>query len=169
MDEKRRSARKQPLPETEVEALSGIYDGELYARVRELFLAGWTLSSIGNAFNPPRVRSTVRSWVVRGQDETFNSISRPIPKPKLKTNPRGYVSRRPVSPGISPTDRARISELAPIARRYRAGMIDSSPVAVANRELEQLCRDLHAKNVTVKELASAAGVTYRAMARRLGK
>ena len=113
--------------------------------------------------------STVRSWVIRGQDEASDLVTRPIPRPKFKTGPRGYVSRRPVSPGISTTDLQRIKELAPVSRRYRAGMIDSSPVAVANRELEQLCRDLHAKNVTVKELAAAAGVTYRAMARRLGK
>jgi hypothetical protein len=48
-------------------------------------------------------------------------------------------------------------------------MLDNAPVAIANTELGQICLDLYAKNVTVRELAAAAGVTYRAMARRLGK
>jgi hypothetical protein len=32
-----------------------------------------------------------------------------------------------------------------------------------------ICTRLYESNVTVRELAEAAGVTYRAMARRLGK
>jgi DNA-binding Xre family transcriptional regulator len=48
-------------------------------------------------------------------------------------------------------------------------MLENAPAAIANAELEKICRELNARNVSVKELAEAAGVTYRAMARRLGK
>jgi hypothetical protein len=74
-----------------------------------------------------------------------------------------------VSPGISPIDKARIEQLSPLARRYRSKMTLSSPQAVANDELTRICTRLYETNVTVKELAEAANVTYRAMARRLGK
>ena len=167
MDDKRRPARKQALPETEIKILLTLQEDELFTRVRSLFEEGWPLQSIGNAFNPPRVRSTVKSWVTRPHDLT--PIFPPVPKPKYRSEPRGYVSRRPVSPGIDGDTRAHISSLAPLARRYRSGMLENAPAAIANAELEKICRELNARNVSVKELAEAAGVTYRAMARRLGK
>jgi hypothetical protein len=167
METKRRFARKQPLPISEISLLSSLTEDSLYTRIRDLYNEGWTLQSIGNAFNPPRPRSTVRSWVLR--EHNYEPLLAPIVKPKIKTQPKGYVSRRPKSPGITPDQLARIKELSPLARRYRSGMLDNAPVAIANTELGQICLDLYAKNVTVRELAAAAGVTYRAMARRLGK
>jgi len=166
----RRPARKQALPSTEVSLIHSLPEDLVYARLGELFEAGWTLSSIGNAFDPPRVRSTVRSWILRSQNPAQTTTGYLVPVPKLKTQPRGaYVSRRPVSPGIAADVHARIEQLSPLARRYRSGMLRTTAVAQANDELTQICTELHAQNVTVKELATAAGVTYRAMARRLGR
>ena len=167
MEEKRRPARKQGLPKAEAELLISLYDDQFYTRVSQLFNAGWPLQSIGNAFTPPRRRSTVKFWVTRKHEHS--PLETPVPMPKLKTVTRGYVSRRPVSPGISSVDKARIEQLSPLARRYRSKMTSSSPQAIANDELTRICTRLYETNVTVKELAEAANVTYRAMARRLGK
>jgi hypothetical protein len=167
MEEKRHPARKQALPESEAELLSTLFDKEFYTRVRQLFEAGWSLQSIGNACNPVRRRSTVKFWVARNHEHS--PVTTPIPTPKLKTGPRGYVSRRPVSPGISGADRSRIEQLSPLARRYRSKMTPNSPQALANDELTIICTRLYESNVPVRELAEVAGVTYRAMARRLGK
>ena len=167
MEEKRRPARKQELPASEVQLLSTLFHKEFYTRVGQLFEAGWPLQSIGNACNPPRRRSTVKFWVARKHE--YSPLDVPVPLPKLKTGPRGYVSRRPVSPGISEAERARIEQLSPLARRYRSKMTGFSPQATANEELTIICTRLYESNVPVRELAEAAGVTYRAMARRLGK
>lgn len=165
--EERRIARQQSLPVDEVQTLRRLWDEELYARIRALFDAGWTLDAIGQAFDPPRRRSTVRYWANRTVRGEYPEIISSIPRPRLK--PRGYVSRRPKSPGIPPTELTQIKALAPLARRFRAKMNPSAPEAIANNELTRICMQLVESNVTVKELAEAAGVTYRAMARRLGR
>jgi DNA-binding Xre family transcriptional regulator len=46
-------------------------------------------------------------------------------------------------------------------------MASTSAPAVANKRLTDLCKRLHQNNVSVRELAEAAGVTYRAMYKRL--
>lgn len=163
--ETRRPARKQALPKDEADLLNTLFDDYLYTRVNQLFDEGWTLQAIGDAFDPPRGRSTIRFWASRRHDKTL--LDNPPPRPRLA--PRGYVSRRPVSPGISSADMERITRLSPLARKYRAKMSTSSIEARANQELTDLCVHLAAQDVTVRELAAAAGVTYRAMARRLGR
>ena len=164
--ETRRPARNQKLPTDEAVLLNSLFDDKLYTRLNDLYAAGWTLQAMGDAFSPPRRRSTVKSWVSRRYTPTPVADS-PIPTPRYPKT--GYVSRRPVSPGISADEMARIKQLAPQARRYRSKMTASSPQAIANDALTRICLELNSRNVTVKELADAAGVTYRAMARRLGK
>lgn len=46
-------------------------------------------------------------------------------------------------------------------------MASTSAPAVANQRLTELCKDLHSRNVSIRELAEAAGVTYRAMYKRV--
>lgn len=161
----RRAARSQPLPEGEAALLRALSGPELWTRAGQLYRAGWTLSAIGAAVEPPRPRSSVRAWVTRPHAPA--PVDRPLPRPRARSG--GYVPRRPPSPGIDPAARARLAELAPVARRYRARSASDSRYAVANRELTRLCLELHAAHVPVAELAEAAGVTYRAMARRLGR
>ena len=168
----RRAARNQSLPPAETEMLRNLDLPALRPTFlkycRELYEAGWTLRAIGDALQPPRARSTVRSWVTRASDNVTVPKSLTPSAPILAT-PQNYVHKKPKSPGISPLDRLHIETFAPVARTYRARMPSTSDAAEANRLLTELCLDLHAKHVTVQELADAAGVTYRAMARRLGK
>lgn len=163
--EERRPARKQALPASEAQLINSLYDEELYTRLNQLFHAGWTLQAIGDAFDPPRTRSTIRFWINRRHTPVFRDEE--LPRPRIKS--RGYIPRRPKSPGIPPDTLARIRELAPLARRYRAKMNPASAEARANDELTGICMMLIEENVTVRELSAAAGVTYRAMARRLGR
>lgn len=164
----RRSARNQALPTPEAEILANLRGFRLFNRAKALFEAGWTLASIGKAFDPEKPRTTVKSWVDKG-DSALQAPDLPeIPVPEYATPPE-YVHKRPKSPGISPDDLDTIRTLAPIARKYRSSMSPAHKAAVANRELTEICERLAAADVTVRELADAAGVSYRAMARRLGR
>lgn len=164
----RRSAREQGLPPEEVHILSSLHGFSLYARCAELFRAGWTLRAIGEAFEPPRARSTIRSWVERAGD-TAPTVALPdVQTPEL-TTPSVYVPVRPAFVPIPALEKARIETLAPIARKYRSGMHPDHAASKANQSLTDLVRDLHSRDITVRQLADAAGVTYRAMAKRLGK
>lgn len=73
----------------------------------------------------------------------------------------------PKNPTISADDSQRIRELAPLARRFRARANPEGAYAVANEELTQLCCSLYDQGTPVRELAETAGVTYKAMERRV--
>ena len=168
----RRAARGQKLPPKEVEYLNNLPKEVVIYRVKMLFDAGWSLDSIGESFQRKRPRSTVRSWVLRADEDWDSDVcllfaDAPIPVPKLKTEQGGYKKVRPESPGIKPDLMEQIHYLAPLARTYRSRMSSTSAAAVANERLTKLCKDLHANNVPIKELAEAAGVTYRAMYKRV--
>ena len=168
----RRAARGQQLPPGEVEYLNNLPKEALIYRVKMLFDEGWPLDAIGQSFQRKRPRSTVRSWVLRAEDNWDSDAcllfaDAPIPTPQLKTDDNGYQKVRPESPGIKPADREQIHYLAPLARTYRSRMSSTSAAAVANERLTNLCKKLHANNVPIKELAEAAGVTYRAMYKRI--
>ena len=140
------------------------------ARAYELYQAGWTLQAIGDALQPPRPRSTVRSWLLRFQappTEAINPIA--VPAPRYQTHADGYQKRRPQSPGIKPDERALIQRIAPQARRFRAKVSSNDSTRVANDQLTAICLRLYYEGVSVTELAEAAGVTYRAMVKRLKK
>ena len=164
----RRSARSQPLPPEEAAHLNYLSRDSLITRVYELYHQGWTLQAIGDALTPPRPRSTVRSWLLRFTPPTERDLTdAPIPAPAYKTHPDGYQKRRPESPGILPDELELIQELAPLARTYRAKMSTNSAACVANDQLTAICIRLNMSGVSVRELAQAAGVTYRAMSKRL--
>lgn len=148
---------------------------DLCFRVRDLNMAGWTFQSIANAFDPPRRRSTIRSWAVRGEKVMVNPryitytdsiVLEPVPAPPAK---RPRAKNRPKSPGLSHDEQLTIARLAPDARRYRSRTLESSTASIANARLTQISGDLYQKGVTVSELARAAGVTYRAMKRRVDR
>jgi hypothetical protein len=75
----------------------------------------------------------------------------------------------PTKPRISPAQKNKIARLAPLARRYRAKTSPNGTYARANVELTDLCKNLYYSGASVRELSNAASVTYRAMARRLGR
>jgi hypothetical protein len=87
-----------------------------------------------------------------------------MPKP-----PKGYQPKKPKSPGIPKETQERLRYLAPLARYYRSGMASTSLNGSANEEMNEIVLDLYNKNVKIAEIAKAAGVTNRAIARRLGK
>jgi len=75
----------------------------------------------------------------------------------------------PTKPRISPAQKNKIARLAPLARRYRAKTSPNGTYARSNVELTDLCKNLYYSGASVRELSNAASVTYRAMARRLGR
>jgi hypothetical protein len=168
----RRTARGQKLPPQEVEYLNAIPKETIIYRVKLLFDEGWSLDSIGESFQRKRPRSTIRSWVLRAEgdwdeDACLLFADTPVPSPTLKTPEGGYQKVRPSSPGIPQGDFEQIKYLAPQARVFRSRMASTSAPAVANQRLTGICRRLHQNNVSIKELAEAAGVTYRAMYKRI--
>lgn len=70
---------------------------------------------------------------------------------------------------MSQDEKRKIRELAPVARRYRARANPSGVFARANDDLTAIAVDLYNRGASIRELAVAAGVTYRAMARRVGR
>lgn len=78
-----------------------------------------------------------------------------------------YTRRMPRRP-LLPDELETIGRLAPIARKYRSVMSPLHPAAQANTDLTALCQACYEDGVRVTDLASAAGVTYRAMHNRLG-
>jgi len=161
-------ARAQVLPKEEVALLNSLVKKqERNQRASELYSAGWTLQAIGDAFTPPARRSTVKYWVDTASQA--HTTRKTVPSPSLENIKGRYVRKTPVSPGISSADQGRLAELAPLARQYRSGMSSLSYPAVANDEYNELIKRLFSNYVTIAEISRAAGVTFRAIARRLGR
>jgi len=163
----RRLARDLPLPQSEVDLLNKLDRRRLLSRVHQLYHAGWTLSAIGNAFTPPKGRSTIKAWV--DQNDTYNQIDVPIPNPTHKTPKNGYQRLTPVSPGVPPITAEQLRQLAPVAQQYRARTPSGSQPAIANALMNQIIRDLRSIDVSIADIARAAGVTHRAIAKRVFK
>ena len=139
----------------------------------------WTLSSL-----PPKAPKTQLSPLlpppplksIAAAEKSTPPAPAPAPAPPAKKPARasGLPPReRRVfdneSPKVPENLQKKIAQLAPLARRYRARANPSGAYAMANEELTELCASLHSSGVSVRELSQAAGVTYRAMARRLGR
>lgn len=160
----RHPARNQVLPDFEVKLLNSLTGYELYIRVRELYYAGWTLRAIGDSLTPKRPRSTIRYWVTK--DVPIASAA-PLPTPTAPIPIQVRSSGPKPKRGLTNGEVRRIQHLAPIARKFRSAMPTSHPAAQANTELSEFVVDLYKAHVPISELAAAAGVSYRAMARRI--
>jgi hypothetical protein len=143
------------LPKSEQDLIATLSKESLWRRVQDL-----------SEVDPPRRRSTVRSWVVKKLPETITSLGN-VPVPPVK-KPRS-VRQRPKSPGIPHDEQLVIARLSPLARRYRSRTSPKSTSFTANTELTNIAGQLYLKGVTVSELARASGVTYRAMKRRVDR
>ena len=187
--------RQESLPESERELLGRLSGAALRARCAELRQLGWTLEAIGAAFTPPKSRSTIHAWTLSSlPPKAPKTQLSPLLPPPLKSIAAAEKSTPPApappakkaarASGLPPRERRvfdnespkvpenlqkKIAQLAPLARRYRARANPSGAYAMANEELTELCASLHSSGVSVRELSQAAGVTYRAMARRLGR
>jgi hypothetical protein len=168
---------KQVIPPEERLFLRELSKLDRMSRVRQLYQAGWTLAAIGNAFNPPKQRSTIYSWVT-APPRTNTLPPPPSPSSSLSTfsaaeksrlAPTREYRRTPTPSAISAKDLSEIQYLSPLAQRYRARANPTGIYAESNIKLTELCERLYSEGITVTELAKAAGVTYRAMARRLGR
>lgn len=165
----RRSARGQSLPQKEVLFLRSLSGERLHIRAKQLYKVGWTLNSIGEALDPPKGRSTVKAWIDRLDQVHPYSFDVPIDFPRLRTPEGGYQRLTPKSPGVPKDTESRLREIAPLAQHYRSGMSTSNPAAQANEEMDQIVLDLRANDVSIADIARAANVTHRAIARRLNK
>jgi transposase len=160
-------ARKAVLPLTEAENLRSLRGEELYVRVDALYRAGWSLSSISDAFVPSKARTTVRSWVKRADSTVSNAILVPMPSvPSPVSTASIMLKRRPISPGVPPNIAPTLAQLSILARRYRSKTAPSSPYALANQQLTEIVKDLYDQGVPLREVAKAMGVSYRAVIRR---
>jgi len=161
--------KKVRLPDDEVTFLSALDKAQVPARLRALWEAGWSLKIIADSLKPARPKSTVHFWILNASSEPQR---RPIPTPPPKSltvsAPIKHSPKiRSISPGVPEHLKPRIKELSLLSRRYRAKSDPNSDLAVANRELTALALSLYNRGVPAAEIAKVAGVTYRAMARRI--
>jgi hypothetical protein len=161
--------KKTRLPDDEVRFLSNLSEDLLKQRIRALWEAGWSLLVIANSLKPTRPKSTIHFWV---QNTASVAQRRPVPPtPPKSLTVTAPLSNAPItrsiSPGVPPELKPRIKQLADLSKRYRAKTSADSPFAEANRELTAIALDLYRRGVPAAAIAEAAGVTYRAMARRL--
>lgn len=168
----RTAARRAELPEGEATLLRGLPAAARNARLRDLYEAGWSLSSLAAAFTPARPRTTIRAWVTSAgaSDDTLPPVPRPA-APKAVTaaqrDVRRFAAPRRRRMGLPPDASTEIATLAPLARRHRPRTSPNNPARLANEGLTRLTRSLYARGASIPELAEAAGVTYRAMRRRV--
>lgn len=156
------------LPSEEIEFLQALPHHQRDSRLAILHEAGWSLSVLSRGLDKPK--TTVHFWVRNAQKDPVLA-RRPVPKPPLpitQTLQAGQSLKiRTISPKVPPDLRPKIRELSIHSRRYRAKTPKDSPMAQANRELTRLAVSLHSQGVPTADIAEAAGVTYRAMARRI--
>ena len=163
------------LPDDEVRFLEALSTPDMHARLAFLHEQGWSLASLARSLNPPKPKTTIHYWI-RNAASGPNAPEqrRPAPKPPTQTLLHALpITRgakvRSISPKVPPDLRPRLRELAQVSRRYRSKTPNGSPTAQANRELTRLAVQLHSHGVPTSDIASAAGLTYRAVARRIAE
>ena len=159
------------LPNDEIVFLMSLSQEDFESRLLALRKAGWSLRQIGASLRPPKPKTTVHFWTNRAS-EKLQHREVPLPPPRSLTTsvPTKNAPRlRSISPGVPVDLKPRLRELATLARRYRAKSPAGSPLALANEELTAVAKTLRSMGVPTAAIAEAAGVSYRAMARRLSR
>lgn len=157
------------LPYDELVFLESLDEESRYARFKALWENGWSLASIGLSLTPPRPKTTIHFWISRAPEQTQ---FRPLPVPPEITpakNSPAPTRLRTISPMVPADLKPKLQQLAALAQRYRARCAPDSPQALANEELTTIARTLRSMGVPTVDIAEAAGVSYRAMAKRLSK
>ena len=156
------------LPEVEIIHLNGMPNKDLPLRVAQLhYLAGWSFAAISRALGD---RITARA--LRYMTSSYSPDSPPAePDPRFPLPPApAYKVQKPRHKvPLTPDEEEKIQNLAPIARRYRASMSPLHAAARANDQLSEIVRACYSRGTSISDLARAAGVSHRAMAKRLGK
>jgi len=166
---------QKPLPQSEINYLDSLSKGnvgEFHSRLRALWEAGWSLSVLGNSLNPKRPRATIHYWVRKAQIKPQSVV---IPTPEfikqftdaLKSEISGKT--RTIAPTVTPEMAQRLRSLSLQARRYRSRTTEGNKFAVANREFTALVKELRSQGIPAIDIAQAAGISYRAVARRIAK
>lgn len=163
--------KRPTLPNDEVAFLKSLSKKERNSRLRALHLSGWSLGSLGDSLTPKRPKTTVHFWVANAEDlEQRRSLPEPPPKSFTTSVPTPKAPRlRTISPTVPPDLRNLLQELSREARKYRAKTSPNSLAARANAELTKIALELRSLGVPTADIAEAAGVTYRAMARRVSQ
>jgi hypothetical protein len=167
-----------PLPLSEISYLASLSASAsskqvFHERLRALWDAGWSLSVLGNALQPKRPRATVHYWV-RNVSPVVQSVAVPQPsfqKP-LTSALLGVVPAartRTIAPTVTPEMSDKLRTLSLQARRYRSRTASTNKFAVANQEFTVLVKQLRAQGIPAVDIANAAGISYRAVARRAAK
>ena len=158
------------LPSDEIDFIRSQPHHTQQARLSVLHHAGWTLSALARSLDVPK--TTIHFWI-RSATPDPAMQRHPIPAPPLPITsvlPTRYAPRiRSISPKVPPDLRPKLRQLSEMSRRCRAKTPPNSPIALANRELTALAINLRAKGVPTADIADAAGVSYRAMARRIAQ
>lgn len=159
------------LPSDEVTFIASLPRPQAEARMRALWEIGWSLQSIGSSLNPPRPKTTVHFWVKRAASEQqHRQVPAPPPRSLTTSVPTKTAPRvRTISPGVPEHLKSEIKELSSQARFFRAKTPAGHPVALANDQLTTMVKTLYTMGVPAQALADAAGVSYRAMIRRITK
>ena len=156
------------LPSDEIDFLKQLTPEKRNSRLAALHEAGWSLSVLSRALDKPK--TTVHFWIKHSSKSDFIT-QKLVPEPTISIIKRlnnGHTLKiRTISPKVPPDLVPVIRDLSAKSRRYRSRTPNGSPIAVANRELTRLAVNLHSQGVSTAALADAAGVTYRAMARRI--
>lgn len=168
-----------PLPQSEIDFLTRLSvsdPAEFHSRLRVLWEAGWSLSVLGNALNPKRPRATVHYWVRRASAPSAALLSVAVPSPSFQkplTALLGTIvpdaKTRTVAPTVTPELSDKLRTLSLQARRYRSRTTEGNRFAVANQEFTQLIKELRSQGIPAVDIAEAAGISYRAVARRAAK
>lgn len=163
--------QKPRLPKDEVIFLKNLGQEDFESRLLALREAGWSLSQIGASLSPPKPKTTVHLWTSKAaKKEQIREIPLPPPRSLTTSVPTKNAPRlRTISPGVPADMKPRLRELSAKARRYRAKTPPGSPLALANDELTSVAKTLRSMGVPTAAIAEAAGVSYRAMARRISK
>lgn len=149
------------LPTSEREFLATLPRNHLAIRLRDLNKAGWSLHALANSLAPTRPRTTVHYWISNAHAPTPSHFPPTYPPPPAQR------AVRAVSPTVPPHLRPRLRELAQLAARNRAKIRPDAPQARASAELTELARLLRSQGIPTAAIAQAAGISYRAMHRRL--
>ncbi len=159
------------LPPEEVVFLKKLPRKDFESRLKSLWEAGWSLSALGSSIDPERPKTTVHFWVKRA--ETVPQAREvPLPPPRSLTTSvptRTAPRTRSISPGVPESMKPRLKSLATLAKQFRSKAPLNSPYRLANDELTAVAATLRGMGVPTAAIAEAAGVSYRAMARRLSK